>query len=415
MKHIGQMGWAVAGIAGLFAVSGHADVLSDSHLTLGLRNFYYDRDFKQANAPKSRVGSWSQGFDLQFKSGYTDGPVQFGLDAYGQYAYRLEGGGGRGPDTVLPYDDSKGKPVRDYGRASMTAKMKFSNTEIRVGEHRPMLPVAYYDDSRQLITTYEGATIESKEWSNLTLNAGRFWKVATRESSNREDIYLFGDSPAQSSDGLNFAGARYDFTPALNASYYFAQLEDIYQQHYAAGAYTWGIGNGYTLKTDLRYYDNREEGAKLSGDLDNRAIGVMTALNKGGHTFTTAYQRMNGNDAFPLLNGYAPQPFLVNWSTLGFYKAQERSWQARYDYNFAAMGIPGFKVMARYLRGTNIDRGPGLSDNEESERNFVVSYVIQSGVLNGLAIEGRNTKVKSRYGADFDENRLITSYTWKFW
>ncbi|MGX1021976.1 hypothetical protein AB7M33_004652 [Pseudomonas sp. Y3 TE3536] len=415
MKQIGRIGWAMTGLASVFAVPGHADVLKDSHLTLGLRNFYYDRDFKQTDAPKSRVGSWSQDFDAQFKSGYSEGPVQFGLDAYGQYAFRLDGGGGRGPDTVLPYDDSKGRPVQDYGRASLAAKMKFSNTQVRVGEHRPMLPVAYYDDSRQLITTYEGATVESKEWAKLTLNAGRFWKTATRESSDREDIYLFGDTPAQSSDGLNFAGARYDFTPAFNTTYYFAQLEDIYQQHYAAAAYTWAMGGGYTLKSDIRYYNTQDEGAKRSGDLDNRSIGFMTALNKGGHTFTAAYQRMSGDDAFPLLNGYAPQPFLVNWSTIAFYKAQERSWQARYDYNFAAMGLPGLKLMTRYLRGTQIDRGPGLSDNVESETNVVMSYVIQSGPLSGLAFEGRNIKVKTRYGADFDENRLITSYTWTFW
>lgn len=143
MKQIDRMGWAVTGLAMMYAATGHADVFDDSHLTLGLRNFYYDRDFKQDNAPKSRVGSWSQGFDLQFKSGYTDGPVKFGLDAFGQYAYRLDGGGGRGPDTVLPYDDSKGKPVTDYGRASVAAKIKFSNTEVKIGEHRPMLPVAF--------------------------------------------------------------------------------------------------------------------------------------------------------------------------------------------------------------------------------------------------------------------------------
>lgn len=415
MMSTGQMGWAVTGLAALMSMPAQAEVFKDSHLTLGLRNFYYDRDFKQSAAPRSRVGSWSQGFDLQFKSGYSPGPVQFGLDASGQYAYRLDGGGGRGPDTVLPYDDSKGRPVHEYGRAGMTAKIKVSITEVRIGEHRPVLPVAYTDDSRQLVTTYEGATIESREWSKLTLNAGRFWKIATRESSDREDIYLFGDTPAQSSDGLNFAGARYDLTPALNATYYVAQLEDLYQQHYAAAAYTWDMGEGYSLKTDLRYYNTQDEGAKRSGDFDNRSLGIMTALRKGGHTFTVAYQRMSGDDAFPLLNGYAPQPFLVNWSTIAFYKAGERSWQARYDYDFVAMGLPGLKLMTRYMRGTGIDRGPGLADNVESETNLILSYVIQSGPLQGLAFEGRNIKVKTRYGADFDENRLITSYTWKFW
>lgn len=390
-----------------------ADFFTDSQMTLGLRNFYVDRDFKQHDAPFSRVGSWSQGFDLKYRSGYTDGLVQFGLEASSQFAYRLDGGGGRAPDSVLPYDQSTGKPVHDYGRSGVTGKVKISRTELRVGEHRPTLPVAYTDDSRQLMTTYEGATLESKEWDKVTLNAGRFWKIATRESTNREDIYLFGRSPAQHSDGLNFAGARYDFTPNLNGTYYFGQLEDIYQQHYLALAQTLDLGNGYSLKNDVRYYHNKEEGQQLAGRVDNQSLGLMTALRKGAHTFTVGYQRMYGDDAFPLLNGYVPQQYLVNWSVLGFYKAQERSWQARYDYDFAALGVPGLKFMTRYLRGTDIDRGGDLQDNTESERNVTLSYVVQSGALMGLGLEARRIETQARYGAEFDENRLIATYTWK--
>ncbi|NBA93630.1 OprD family porin [Pseudomonas sp. R5(2019)] len=390
-----------------------ADFVEGSQLTLGLRNFYVDRDFKQKDAPKSRVGSWSQGFDLIYRSGYTDGPVQFGLDTFSQFAYRLDGGGGRSPDSVLPYDRSKGEPVRDYGRSGVTGKVRVSRTELRVGEQRPTLPVAYIDDSRQLMTTYEGATVESREWDKLTLNAGRFWKIATRESSNKEDIFLFGDSPSQHSDGLNFAGVRYEFTPTLNGTWYFGQLEDIYRQHYVALAQTLDLGNGFSLKNDVRYFHNSEDGSELSGRLDNRSLGLMSALRKGASTYTLGYQRMYGDDAYPLLNGYVPQPYLVNWSTLGFYKAEERSWQARYDYDFAAMGMPGLKMMVRYLRGTDIDRGANLQDNVESERNFNISYVVQHGPLKGVALEMRHIETQARYGAEFDENRLIATYTWK--
>lgn len=407
--------WGSAAVCMVLSAPVNADFYSDSHLTLGLRNFYVDRDFKQQNAPASRLGSWSQGFDLQFKSGFTEGPVQLGLDASSQFALRLDGGGGRGPDTVFPYSASNGEQPHDYGRAGVAAKLRFSKTEVRIGEHRPTFPVAYTDDSRQLMTSYEGATFESKEWANLTLNGGRFWQIATRQSSNRESIYLFGDSPKTNSDGLNFAGGRYDISPSLNVSYYYAQLEDIYQQHYVGVSKTIELAEGYSLKSDLRYYHQGEDGKRLSGEVDNRALGLMTALKAGASTYTIAYQRMYGEDGFPLLNGYVPAPYLVNWSILGFFRAQERSWQARYDYDFAGLGMPGLRATVRYLRGTDIKRGAGLEDNVESENNFFVSYVIQSGPLKSLGLEARNIKVKTRYGADFVENRLIATYTWKFW
>lgn len=400
----------------------NAAFLDDGNVTLGLRNAYIDRDFKQHDAAKSRIGSWTQGFDLRFTSGYTDGPLQFGLDTSTQWAYRLDGGGGRGPDSVIPYDDSKGEQVRDYGRTGVTAKIKYSNTELRIGELRPRLPVAYIDDSRQLVTTYQGLMLQSKEWDNLTLTAGRINQIATRESSNREKIYLMnGANVRRPSDGLNFAGATYQFTPGLSATYFYGQLEDIYQQHYLGLSNRLALSDRYALVTELRYYQNREDGKALYGDIDNKTYGAMTTLKTGGHSIGVGYQRMLGDSAFPLFNGYAPQPYLVNWSTLGFFKPNESSWQLRYDYDFAALGVPGLTFMTRYMRGDGIDRGNNdLDMNVESERNVVLGYVVQSGTLKGLGFEWRNIDVKTRYGngamsgADYVENRLITTYTFAF-
>ena len=393
-----------------------AGFIEDSKASLGLRNFYIDRDFKQHDAPKSRIGSWTQGFDFRAISGYTEGTLQFGLDVSAQYAYRLDGGGGRGPDTIIPYDDSKGEQVRDYGRAALTAKLRYSKTELKVGEHRPMLPVAFYDDSRQLITTYHGFMLESREVDKLTLTAGRFTEISSRESSNREKMYLFnGPDIQRRSDGLNFGGATYAFTPSLSATYFYGQLEDIYQQQYLGGTYNADLGNGFGLKTDLRYFDNREDGKALYGDIDNRSYGAMTTLRKGGHGFGVGYQRMLGDSTFPTLNGFAPQPYLVNWSAVAFIKPNESSWQARYDYDFAALDLPGLTLTTRYLRGSGIDRGADLSDSAESERDLFLAYVVQSGPLKGLGMEWRNIYARFQHGNDYDENRLMTTYTWTFW
>lgn len=418
---VGSMG--AVGLMGMFAsISAQAYFIDDRQVSLGLRNFYIDRDFKQHDAPKSRVGSWTQGFDFRAISGYTEGTVQFGLDVSAQYVYRLDGGGGRGPDTIIPYDDSKGEQVRDYGRAALTAKVRYSKTELKIGEHRPTLPVAFYDDSRQLITTYHGFMLESREVDKLTLTAGRFTEISSRESSNREKMYLFnGPDIQRRSDGLNFAGATYAFTPSLSATYFYGQLEDIYQQQYLGATHNADLGNGFGLKTDLRYFDNREDGKALYGDIDNRSYGAMTTLRKGAHAIGVGYQRMLGDSTFPTLNGYAPQPYLVNWSTVAFVKPNESSWQLRYDLDFASYGVPGLKLMTRYMRGTGIDRGNNdLDQNVESERNIFLSYVVQSGPLKGVGFEWRNIDVKTRYGngaasgADYKENRLITSYTFKF-
>jgi hypothetical protein len=404
---------AMAATAGVCTIgTAQADFADDSHLTLGLRNFYVDRDFKQDNAPKSRTGSWSQGFDLQFKSGWTDGPLQFGLDVGGQFAYRLDGSKDRSPDGVLPVQ-TDGSPVKDYGRANATAKIRYSKTELRVGEQRPNLPVASFDPTRQLVTSYQGALLESKEIKDLTLTAGRFWSIAGRESSNTEDLYLWGDNPAtQTSDGLNFAGASYAFTPNLSGTYFYAQLEDIYRQHYVGVAHKLPLGDGYTLKTDVRYYNSKEEGQALSGRVDNRTYGTMFSLLKGAHTFGAGYQRMLGQDTFPTFNSYAPAPYLINWSALGFVKPDERSWQVRYDYDFAGVGVPGLKWMARWMEGNGINLG---QQSHETERTSILSYVVQDGALKGFGATWMNIGVNVRDTSQYEENRMILTYTVSLW
>ncbi|MFF7062684.1 OprD family outer membrane porin [Pseudomonas sp. NPDC008258] len=398
-------------VIALASGSVRADLIDDSHLSLGIRNVWIDRDYRHENAPKSRIGSWSQGFDLQFRSGYTDGPLQFGLDIGGQLAYRLDGTQARSPDGILPLQ-SDGSPVLDYGRASATAKILYSKTELRIGEQRPFLPVASYDPSRQLATTYQGLLLESKEVKDLTLTAGRFWSIAGRESSNTENIYLWGDKTSQSSDGLSFVGASYNVTPNFSGTYFYAQLEDIYRQHYLGISYRRPLGGGYSLKSDVRYYNNKEEGQALSGRVDNRTYGSMLSVSKSGHTLGAGYQRMLGQDIFPTFNSYAPAPYLINWSSLAFVKPGERSWQVRYDYDFAAMGVPGLTWMARWMEGNDIHLG---NQSHETERTSILSYVVQDGFFKGVGASWMNIGVNTRNSNKYEENRLIITYNYNFW
>jgi hypothetical protein len=124
---------------------------------------------------------------------------------------------------------------------------------------------------------------------------------------------------------------------------------------------------------------------------------------------------MYGDTIFPTPNGYIPQFYLLNWANQPFIRPQERSWSVGYAYDFVAIGIPGLNFSTRYIKGTQINRGDGLSDETENERDMVLSYAVQSGPFSGLGFSWRNYLVKQRYGNDFEENRLITSYTWKVW
>lgn len=68
--------------------AGAAGFIEDSKATLGLRNFYINTDNRDGTGPNKNE-EWGQGFDLRFTSGYTQGTVQFGVDAIALYGLRL--------------------------------------------------------------------------------------------------------------------------------------------------------------------------------------------------------------------------------------------------------------------------------------------------------------------------------------
>jgi hypothetical protein len=161
----------------------------------------------------------------------------------------------------------------------------------------------------------------------------------------------------------------------------------------------------------VRYSRSTEDGSFRA--IDNQAFGALFTYSLDGHALGLGYQRMSGDDPFPYIS--RSDPYLVNFVQIGdFANVDERSWQARYDYNFAGLGVPGLTFMTRYISGDNVQRSaPG--EGKEWERNSDIAYVIQDGTLKGLGLKWRNASVRSNFGNDLDENRLIVSYTMALW
>src|SRR5690606_35668837 len=67
-----------------------ADFVKDSKLSLDLRNYYFAQEDDMVNNAADRdYGQWGQAFMLNYKSGFTEGAVGFGVDLSGYAGYRL--------------------------------------------------------------------------------------------------------------------------------------------------------------------------------------------------------------------------------------------------------------------------------------------------------------------------------------
>ncbi|MFP3373306.1 OprD family outer membrane porin, partial [Pseudomonas sp. SIMBA_068] len=88
-------------------------------------------------------------------------------------------------------------------------------------------------------------------------------------------------------------------------------------------------------------------------ELDNIAASLSAAYNIGAHTFTLAYQKVSGDGDYAYGVDGGGTIFLANSVARSDFNAEdEKSWQARYDLNFAEYGVPGLTFMTRYVRGS---------------------------------------------------------------
>jgi len=428
---------AVAMAAGVFAQhTMAAGFIEDSKATVTARNYYFNGDNRDGVANPSRQEEWGQGFIIDYKSGFTQGVVGVGVDALGLIGIKLDSGkgthynAGTGKGGAVFPSDSDNRAVDEFGSLGLTAKVRVSRTEARLGTLQPKLPVVTYNDGRLLPQTFEGGQITSKEFDNLTLIGGKLEHAKGRNSTDQDALSIAGANSrtGQRSNGFYYGGADYKLSKDLLVQYYYGNLEDFYKQHFFGLTHNLALPVG-KFKTDLRYFYSDSDGknasqegrlagyksagrAGTSGEVDNRTWSALFTYSLAGHALSAGYQQVNGSSDFPFLNqGDGATAYLITNKQIGkFQRAGEKTWVGQYAYDFSEVGLPGLKTGISYLRGSNVQ---AAGTGNEWERDLSVSYVVPEGTLKGLGLTWRNAALRSGVTSqrDQDQNRLIVSYS----
>lgn len=397
-------------------LAAHADFLSDSKASLTMRNFYYNHDLRDSKAPaQSKIEEWAQGFILKAESGYTEGLVGFGVDLYAGLGVKLDSSPAKSGSALLPgaYNRAGGprnadpSAVNEYSEATAAAKMKISKSELKVGGLFPKIPLVSAGDARLLPQFFEGAMLSVREFDNLDIDLGQMRQVNYREFTGNRAMQV-GNYLSVASDRFNYLGGTWRITPSAAVGVWEGELKDVYRQTLYTSTLATTLG-GWKLGALLNYLDTGEAGDALAGKLDSRMPSAMFSANLGPQTLRLGLQYNAGDSALPFLHD-TDLPGVANAvQVLRFDRAQERSWQGRYDFDFAALGLPGLTAMARYVYGDNFQiAGQNAS---EWERNIDLTYTLQSGALKNLSFRLRNVELVGDATGRRDENRFIVSYT----
>ena len=405
-----------------------------STLDLKLRNYYYDRDKKNTTGDNRRDDKdWTQGLWVNYGSGYTQGTVGVGVEAFGYFGLKLDGQRKYSGSGNL-VTSSDGTNEDSFGKGGGAVKFRVSKTELKVGDMQPANPVFGVGGSRLLPQTASGISLQSSELKGLDVEAGHFYSGTSQDDTSHSGG-IFSAYSGVEAKSADYVGGKYALTDSLGVAFYAAKLEDIWNQYYGNVNYALPLSGDQSLAFDANIYRTVDEGSAKAGSISNTAYSASAAYSfLAAHTVTIAFQKINGDTPFDYIgigdNNRAADSIFLNNSVQysDFNGPGERSWQVRYDLNMAPYGVPGLSFMTRYLNGDNID-GTGLAANsryrnndgtpiygdngKHHETNLEAKYVVQAGPAKDLSFRIRQAWHRgndAQADGDVNEFRLIVDY-----
>ncbi|QIA03461.1 OprD family porin [Pseudomonas fluorescens] len=400
--------------------------LDDAKTEVLSRNFFLSNDYRSPSpAGKNYKQEWAQGFIGTFASGFTEGAVGIGLDAHAFYGLKLDGGKGHSGTGLLPVD-SDGRSESEYSSAGGALKLKTSKTTLAFGEMTVETPVFDTSDKRLQPEYATGLLLDSHEIENARVVAGRFTAFKNQDSSSgKGDFQGYGASTQ--GESISFVGTELFSDSPVGGALYASDLSDTWRQYYANLHFK---QSGLLL--DANVYHTRDTGQALAGDIDNTAFSLSGKYTFGAHAVMLGWQRINGDTPFDFVGG--DSIYLANSIKYAdFNGAHERSWQARYDLDLGAFGIPGLNFMTRYVAGSHIDGthapkggayNPFDADSGEYqpqqgdggkhwERDIDLRYIVQSGAAKDLSVQLSHVSHRAnsaQAGDDIDRIYVVIQY-----
>ncbi len=164
-------------------------------------------------------------------------------------------------------------PPDDYSKLGLTAKVKASESELKIGSLIPDLPTLQPNDGRLFPQTFEGGLLTSKELPGLNFTGGRLEKTRIRDSSDSTDLALNnknGRFAGGSADHFDLGGLDYKLTDQLTGRYHYGSLHEVYRQHFVGLLAAYPLGPG-KFSADVRLAISDDQGEARGGEIDNKS------------------------------------------------------------------------------------------------------------------------------------------------
>lgn len=366
--------------------------------------------------------NWVQGTVLDYGSGFTQGTVGIAVEAALYNAVALERGRAKvtGPNNrTLTHRD--GEVVDQWSKAGVAnVKARISNTTLTAGRQAIDTPVLATIGNRALPSSFQGVSLNSSEFEQLSFELGTFDRVSPRTEQSLRGFRSEYAAIGVETDRVSLFGVNYRPTAALNTSLFAAKVEDFWNQYYFDASHALTDGDDWSLVTTLKYYKTVDEGRRVLGPIDNDTYSLDFSLAYQAHTFGLAWQQVLGDEYFDYLNE-TNGIYLANSLFSDYNGPNEKSLQFSYVLDLAPYGVTGLKLNAYTARGWGIDgthyKGTGydvrgMDGEHHTEWSVGATYAVQSGALKNTTVRATYTAHRASRGqadGSLDEFRLVTT------
>lgn len=386
------------------AAQENAGFITGSKLDLNLRTFYFNRNRIPSGSADSIA--LAQGLRLDFESGYFNNIIGFDASIFAAGALSAKDNEG-GTSTLRTLNNGEQEGYAKFGQAYVKVKLG-ENSGLKVGRMTINTPLLDDSDSRTTPSSTQGVYAFTK-YQNLDLYA--IWTDRGSAKTN-EQFEKYTDSTGDEYS-VGIVGGSYGFNSGLNLSLAYGEADNVLSQTYASASYPITLSQRDQLNLTSTYYHGEADGEGAQGgvgaDYSSNLYSVSAQWVRDNKKLSLAYQAVNGDEYQESWDNFGNDDTGLYSSNsvqvLDFDRAEERSTQARVDYDVTA--VKGLSLMTRYIRGDNIKRSDG-KEGKEWERDIEVKYAFAN--VKGLSVRLRNASVRSTETTDLDENRLILDY-----
>lgn len=406
----------------------------DGQNVSGLTRNWYSREratkgpiYKHFNADGSKSYShkrdnWLQSTIVTYSSGFTQGDIGFAAQvaAYNAIALERDRADVGGPNNRT-LTDSSGNVQEQWSKMGLANIMaRISNTTLAIGRQAVNTPVLAVYGNRALPSSFEGASLVSDEFNNLSFQGGLFDRVSPRTEQSQTKLRTKYEAHTVESDRLSLLGVDYKPSAALTATLYASELEDIWRQYYVGIKHSVGDRAEVSLSSAIGYYHTQHQGKALLGSIDNDAYSLALTVAHHAHSVTLAWQQVMGNEYFDVVSDSGAD-YLANYLYSDYNGPNEKSTRIGYDLNMAYYGLPGLTLNIYTARGWGIDgtnyNGTGYNvQNLDGEHHYEYGvgggYTVQSGKLKDSSLKAlywAHRASVNQIDGNLNELRIITT------